>query len=98
MFSMFIFKERFEMTWKGYNQLAHCTVLQKVSKCEFKDTQCENLKIFVSLKFYVKSILRTPEVQKLQKLPILRAGNLVHLVNFRLRKVAKSIKIKIQSL
>ena len=58
-------------------------------------TRCRNIRNFVSLRFYVKSFLEDLEVPKIA---ILGAMKFVNLVYFRLQKVQKFIKLKIQSL
>ena len=58
-------------------------------KLTFMDTLSENFKIFLSLRFYVKSILENLEVPKLPFLAILGALNLE--VNISLQKVQKFI-------
>ena len=58
-------------------------------------TQCGKFRIFLSLRFYVKSIFENLEVLKLTFLPFLGALNFVNLVHFSLQKVQKSMKIKI---
>ena len=60
--------------------------------------QCENFKIFQSLRFYVKSFLENLEVLRLPFFVILGPLNFVDLVNLSLQKVQKLIKIKVQSL
>ena len=57
-------------------------ILVKVHK-----TQCGNFKIFVSLRFYVKSILWILEVKKTAVFTIFGAVNFVLLLNFSLQKV-----------
>ena len=59
--------------------------------------RCGNFKIFLSLRFYVKSFLENLEAMKVQLLAIVRALNCIYLVE-RVQKVQKFIKIKIQSL
>ena len=51
--------------------------------------QCGNLSIFLSLRFYVKSILENQESPKTAVFAIFGALNLVNLVNSRLAKSAK---------
>ena len=60
--------------------------------------QCANFRIFLSFRFYVKSILDNVEVLKIAFFAILGTLNFDILVNFRLLKVQKFIEIKIQSL
>ena len=60
--------------------------------------QCGNLRIFLSLRFYVQSIIENQGVLKLPFFSIFGALNLVNLVNYILKKVQEFIKIKIQSL
>ena len=47
---------------------------------------------FLSLRFYVKSILENVEGLKLPFLPFLGALKMVHLVNFSIQKVQKIMK------
>ena len=54
--------------------------------------------IFLSLRFYVKSVLEDLEVVKLPFFAIFGALIFVNLVDFRHRKVQKYIEIQIQSL
>ena len=61
-------------------------------------TQCGNFRIFLSLIFYVKSIMQNLEVPKVPVSAILGALSFVNLVNFSLQKVQNFIKIGIQSL
>ena len=61
-------------------------------------TQCINFRIFLSFRFYVKSILENLEVLKMPIFAILGALNFVDLLNCSIQKVQKCIKIKIQSL
>ena len=68
------------------NQIGGCREIEAATtedgddvRQEAVSAQCGNFKIFVSLRFYVKSILWILEVQKLPFLPIL--------VNFSLQKV-----------
>ena len=49
--------------------------------------QCGNFRIFLSLKFYVKSILENLDVVKLPFFATLAALNLFHMVNFNLQNV-----------
>ena len=60
-------------------------------------SQCENLIDFLSLIFYVKSILENQKV-KIAVFVIVGALNFVNFVNCSLQKVQKPIKIKVQSL
>ena len=52
--------------------------------------QCGNFRIFLSLRFYVKSILENLEVLKLLGFVILGALNYVNVVDFSLEKYKKS--------
>ena len=64
-----------------------------------KRTQCGNFIIFLSLRFYVKSILENLEIVKLATIfVILWALNFAKLVYFSFQKVQEFIKIKLQSL
>ena len=58
-----------------------------------KVTQCGNFKIFLSLRFYVKSILENLEVDKLLFFAILEALNFANLVFFSLQKVQNSLEL-----
>ena len=60
--------------------------------------QCGNFMVFLPLRFYVKSILRLPEVQKLPVFASLGALDFVDFLEFSLQKVQKIIRIKIESL
>ena len=59
--------------------------------------QFGKIRIFLSFRFYVKSILKAEEVQKMPFLAILRALNLAILGNFSLQKVQKFIKPKFRA-
>ena len=89
--SLFEVSNDIAITWRGVsNSVANSAA--KISTCDRKRknisvTQCENVIIFLSLRFYVKSIFGILEVQKL---PIL-----VNLVNSSLQKVQNSYKIRI---
>ena len=61
-------------------------------------TRCGNFRIFLSFRFYVKSILENLAVHKLLFFAITGARNFVNLVNFSLQNVQKCSEIKIQSL
>ena len=54
-----------------------------------KIAQCGNLMIFLSPRFYVKSILDNIEVLKLPILPFFEALNFANLVHFSIQKVKK---------
>ena len=56
--------------------------------------QCGNIKIFISFRFYVKSILVDSRSAKAAIFAILGAVNFVNLVNIGLQKVQKFIQIK----
>ena len=71
------------------------TFSKLVKHCE---TLCGNFMIFLSFRFYVKSILANLNVVKLPFSAILVALNFVNLVDFSLLEVKKIIKIKNQSL
>ena len=53
--------------------------------------------IFVTMRFYVKSILCILEMQQLPFLPFLGDVNILHLENFGLQKMQNFIKIQIHS-
>ena len=57
--------------------------------------QCGNCRIFLSFRFYVKSILGDSRCAKYANLTNLEALNFVNLINLSLQKVQKYIKIKI---
>ena len=61
-------------------------------------TLCGKLVIFLSPRFYVKSILENLKLLKVPFFAILGALYFVYLLNFSLLKVQKVIKIKTQSL
>ena len=54
-----------------------------------KSRQCGNVRIFVLVRFYVKSILKNPKVPKLQFWPLLGSENCL----FGKFKPSKSVKI-----
>ena len=58
-------------------------------KDKVQSAQCGNFKIFLSFRFYVKSILENLEVVKVPFFAILGALNFVDLVNFSLQKAKK---------
>ena len=60
-------------------------------------SQCGNFMIFLSFRFYVKSILENLGVLKLQFFVILGALKMVKLVNLSLQNVQKFIKAKFRA-
>ena len=62
-----------------------------------KETQCGNFRIFLSLRFYVKSGLENVEVLNTGVFAIYRALVFDNLGNLSLQKDLKLIKIQIQS-
>ena len=58
-------------------------------------TQCGNFMIFLSIRFYMKSIFGMLEVLKMPFLALLETLNFEFMVNFSLQKVQKFIEIKI---
>ena len=85
---------QFNFSWKLKHFSFFHTVAQIV-KIQFhrknvKSAQCDI--------FYVKSLLRHPEVQKLSVFATLEALKFVNFLKFCLQKVQKMTKIKIQSL
>ena len=67
----------------------HC----QVEGTSVLNTQCGNSMIFLSLRFYVKSILEILEVQNLPFLAILEALNFIF-GTFQLSKSAKMLRIQ----
>ena len=62
------------------------------------NTQCGNFRIFLSLGFYLKSIMENLEVLKTAFLAISGTLNFVNFVNFSHRKCKNASEIKILSL
>ena len=62
------------------------------------ESQCGNIKIFLSLKILREIDFIDSRITKTAKSASLGSVNFVHLVNFSLQKVQQFIKIKIQSL
>ena len=78
----------------------HLFILRNLKRCiETADcyvAQCGIFMIFLSPRFYVKSIFENLEVLKLPLFAILGAQNFDDLLYFSLQKVQNFIKIKIQ--
>ena len=70
---------------------------KEITVTVLNNAQCGSFMIFLSLRFYVKSILRISEVQT-AIFAILRTVNFVPLVYYSLQKVQNFIKIKIHNL
>ena len=62
--------------------------------CQFH-TQCENFKIFLSFRFYVKSIFEESRMSKTAVFAIFGTLNFVNLINFSHQKVQKYMKSKV---
>ena len=69
-----------------------CTMLHKLSKCEVKAWPCRNLKIFLPLRFYVKSTFGEFKRSKNANLDNVRGSqfwSLVNLCNFQVPNLPK---------
>ena len=69
-----------------------------VSALAYTYTQCGNFRIFLSFRFYVKSIFENQELVKLPFFANFGDLNFVNLVNISLKKEQRFIKIKIERL
>ena len=67
-------------------------------RIKVRKSQCENSSIFLSFRFYVKSILEECKSSKPAVFAILGALNFVNLVVLSLQQVQKFLKLKIQRL
>ena len=88
---------KFKKFWREVCKVWKLRKLVSQKNFEFGKTQCGNFRIFLALRFYVKSILENLEVLYLLLFAILGTLNFVNLVNFTLQNMQKCIEIKPQS-
>ena len=81
---------RFQTLRRRWYMLIVCGLMGSLQVCKFvQRSQCGNFRIFMSLRFYVKSILENVEVEKLTSLPFYWLWILLIWWNLAFRKCNK---------